>query len=75
LSAEIVKAGTFLNRKGKAKDKGKDKSNRRFLHCGGKSAASGRNDGGWVMRREQATATAIADFLHCGGKVRRLRSK
>ncbi len=33
-----------------------------------KCAAFGRNDGGWVMRREQATATAIADFSTAAAK-------
>jgi hypothetical protein len=46
-SGEIVKAGTLLNREenGKGTGDGKDKRNSRFLHCGGKCAALGRNDG------------------------------
>jgi len=41
-------------------NKGNDNS--RFLHCGGRYAAFGRNDASWVVSGVQATATATADF-------------
>jgi hypothetical protein len=42
-------------------------ANSRFLHCGGKCAAFGRNDGFGVARRT-GNGKDNSRFLHCGGK-------
>jgi len=45
-----------------------------FSTAAAKCAAFGRNDGVWVGGARK-TGNGNSRFLHCGGKVRRLRSK
>jgi hypothetical protein len=42
--------------------------NGRFLHCGGKCAAFGRNDSFWGPGKKTDNGKDNSRFLHCGGK-------